>query len=140
MAILADLKDPRVRGVTVTRVEMTPDMRQARVYVSVMGDETRQRLTLHGLQSAAGYLQSKVAQRIDTRYTPRIEFLVDEGVKKSIEIARILREVLPSSAEGSGAANEPTDYSETDAAEEFDAEEDEAVANSNEAESSTDAP
>ena len=99
MAILADLKDPRIQGVTVTRVEMTPDMRQARVYVSVMGDETRQRLTLHGLQSAAGYLQSKVAQRIDTRYTPRIEFLVDDGVKKSIEIARILREVLPPSAE-----------------------------------------
>jgi len=140
MAILADLKDPRVKGVTVTRVEMTADMRQARVYVSVMGDETRQRLTLHGLQSAAGYLQSKVAQRIDTRYTPRIEFLVDEGVKKSIEVARILREVLSSSAEESGAANEPTDYSETDEAEEFDAEEDEAVANSNEAESSTDTP
>jgi ribosome-binding factor A len=99
MAILADLKDPRIQGVTVTRVEMTPDMRQARVYVSIMGDETRQRLTLHGLQSAAGYLQSKVAQRIDTRYTPRIEFLVDDGVKKSIEIARILREVLPPATE-----------------------------------------
>ncbi|MFO0895812.1 MAG: 30S ribosome-binding factor RbfA [Pirellulales bacterium] len=99
MAILADLKDPRIQGVTVTRVEMTPDMRQARVYVSIMGDETRQRLTLHGLQSAAGYLQSKVAQRIDTRYTPRIEFLVDDGVKKSIEIARILREVLPPTTE-----------------------------------------
>ena len=102
MAILADLKDPRIQGVTVTRVEMTPDMRQARVYVSIMGDETRQRLTLHGLQSAAGYLQSKVAQRIDTRYTPRIEFLVDEGVKKSLEIARILREVLPSAEEEIG--------------------------------------
>ena len=140
MAILADLKDPRVRGVTVTRVEMTADMRQARVYVSVMGDETRQRLSLHGLQSAAGYLQSKVAQRIDTRYTPRIEFLVDEGVKKSIEVARILREVLPSSEEDSGATHEPTDYSETDETEEFDAEEDEAVANSNEAESSSDTP
>lgn len=113
MAILADLKDPRIQGVTVTRVEMTPDMRQARVYVSVMGDETRQRLTLHGLQSAAGYLQSKVAQRIDTRYTPRIEFLVDEGVKKSLEIARILREVLPPTAgEDSAEEDFPTDAEE----------------------------
>jgi ribosome-binding factor A len=107
MAILADLKDPRVQGVTVTRVEMTPDMRQARVYVSVMGDETRQRLSLHGLQSAAGYLQSRVAQRIDTRYTPRIEFLIDDGVKKSIEIARILREVLPPKASADFAEEDP---------------------------------
>jgi ribosome-binding factor A len=50
---------------------------------------------MHGLQSAAGFLQSKVASRIDTRYTPRLEFVLDQGVKKSIEIARILREVLP---------------------------------------------
>jgi ribosome-binding factor A len=98
MAILADLADPRIQGVTVTRVEVTPDMRQARVYVSIMGDETRQRLSLRGLESAAGYLQAKVAERIDTRYTPRIEFQIDQGVKKSLEVARILREVLPPAA------------------------------------------
>lgn len=95
MAILADLQDPRIRDVTVTHVEVSGDMRHAKVHVSVMGDETRQRLSLRGLQSAAGFLQSKVAKRIDTRYTPRIEFLLDSGVKKSIEVARILHEVLP---------------------------------------------
>lgn len=99
MAILTDLKDPRIQDVTVTYVEMAPDMRQAKVHVSVMGDETKQRLSLSGLQSAAGYLQSKVAKRIDTRYTPRLEFVLDLGVKKSIQIAEILHRVLPKTSE-----------------------------------------
>ena len=95
MAILTDLNDPRVQGVTVTYVEMTPDMRQAKVHVSIMGDETKQRLSLSGLKSAAGYLQSKVANRIETRYTPKLEFVLDQGVKHSIQIAEILARVLP---------------------------------------------
>ena len=95
MAILADLQDPRIRDVTVTYVEMSGDLRSAKVYVSVMGDETKQQLSLRGLQSAAGFLQSKIAARIDTRYTPRIKFVLDQGVKHSIEISRILDEVLP---------------------------------------------
>lgn len=95
MAILAELKDPRVRDVTVTYVEVSGDLRGAKVHVSVMGDEPRQKLSLAGLKSAAGFLQAKCAQRIDTRYTPRLEFVLDQGVKKSIEIARILSEVLP---------------------------------------------
>ncbi len=66
MAILVDLKDPRVSDVTVTYVEVAPDMRQARVHVSVMGDEKKQTLCLRGLESASGFLQSKVGKRIDT--------------------------------------------------------------------------
>lgn len=95
MAILTELKDPRVANVTVTRVEVSPDMRSAKIMASVMGDETAQRLCLRGLQSAAGFLQGLVAKRIDTRYTPRLSFELDDGVKKSIEIAAILRRVLP---------------------------------------------
>jgi ribosome-binding factor A len=95
MAILADLKDPRVQGVTVTYVEVSPDMRVAKVHVSVMGDETTQNLCLQGLRSSAGYLQQKVSRRIDTRYTPLIRFELDMGVKKSIAIAKMLQEVLP---------------------------------------------
>jgi ribosome-binding factor A len=102
MAILADLQDPRIRDVTVTGVEVAPDMRQAKVYVSVMGNETKQNLSLCGLQSAAGFLQSKVAKRIDTRYTPKLLFVLDQGVKKSIEISQILGRVLNENA----AANE----------------------------------
>ncbi len=95
MAILAELRDPRVRDVTVLGVEVSPDMRHAKVHVSVMGDKTKQELAVRGLQSAAGFLQSKIASQIDTRYTPRLMFVLDQGVKKSIEMARILKEVLP---------------------------------------------
>ena len=95
MAILTDLNDPRVRDVTVTSVEVSPDMRQAKIHVSIMGDETKQNLSLRGLESAAGFLQSKVAKRIDTRYTPRLTFMLDLGVKRSIAISKILQEVLP---------------------------------------------
>ena len=95
MAILADLKDPRVRNVTVTQVEVSGDMRQAKIYVSIMGDETKQSLCLRGLQNSAGFLQSKISDRIDTRYTPKLEFVLDLGVKHSIEIARLLHQVLP---------------------------------------------
>ena len=109
MAILADLNDPRVRDVTVTQVEMTPDMRQAKVHVSVRGNETKQRLSLQGLRSAAGFLQAKLASRIDTRYTPRLEFVLDLGVKKSIEIAEILSRVLPPTAPTDDAAQPATD-------------------------------
>jgi ribosome-binding factor A len=94
MAILTDLQDPRIRDVTVVGVEVTPDMRQAKVYVSVMGNESKQNLSLRGLQSAAGFLQSKVAKRIDTRYTPKLLFVLDQGVKKSIEVSQILGRVL----------------------------------------------
>jgi ribosome-binding factor A len=95
MAILTELKDPRVRDVTVTHVEMTPDMREAKVYVSIMGDTVRQDLSLRGLQNARGFLQAKIAERIETRYTPRLRFVVDMGVKRSIEVAEILDRVLP---------------------------------------------
>ena len=97
MAILSDLKDPRIQGVTVTYVEVSPDMRVAKVHVSIMGDEAAQKLCLHGLRSSAGYLQQKISQRIDTRYTPRVRFELDLGVKKSIAIAKILDDVLPDS-------------------------------------------
>ena len=95
MSILTELQDPRVRDVTVTGVEASGDLRYAKVMVSVMGDETRQNLSLRGLQSAAGFLQSKIADRIDLRYTPRLTFVLDQGVKHSIAVAQILREVLP---------------------------------------------
>lgn len=93
MAILTELRDPRVQNVTVTGVEVAPDMRNAKVLVSIMGDEGRQQLCLRGLHNSAGFLQSKVAKRIETRYTPRLTFEIDEGVKKSVEVGRILQEL-----------------------------------------------
>lgn len=93
MAILTELRDPRVQNVTVTNVEVTPDMRSAKVMVSVMGDEGRQHLCLKGLTNSTGFLQSKIAKRVETRYTPRLTFELDQGVKKSIEVQRILQEL-----------------------------------------------
>ena len=93
-AILFQLKDPRVQNVTVTRVEVSGDLRHAKVYVSVMGSDQQQSLTMHGLESARGFLQSQVADRVKTRYTPILTFVLDQGVKKSIEAARLIREAL----------------------------------------------
>jgi len=95
MAILTELRDPRVKNVTVVGVEVLPDMKSAKVFVSIIGSEKEQQLSLSGLQNAAGFLQSKIAERIETRYTPRLTFVLDKGVKNSLEINRILREVLP---------------------------------------------
>ncbi len=115
MAILADLKDPRVEGVTVTYVEVSPDMRNAKVHVSIMGDETAQRLCLQGLQSSAGFLQKKISRRIDTRYTPRIKFEIDMGVKNSIALAKMLNEVLPDTNNVEGLpADDPGSLPPTD--------------------------
>jgi len=113
MAILTELRDPRIRNVTVTYVEMAGDMRQAKVHVSVMGDETQQDLSLQGLQNASGFLQQKVAQRIDTRYTPRLKFVLDQGVKNSLEVRRILEEVLPAEPDEADQT-QPTDPTDTD--------------------------
>ncbi|MBR0192799.1 MAG: 30S ribosome-binding factor RbfA [Thermoguttaceae bacterium] len=95
MSILRDIQDPRVQGVTITYVEVSGDMQQAKIHVSIMGNETKQNLCLQGLQHAAGYFQRKIADRIQTRYTPRVQFVLDQGVKKSILVSKLLKEVLP---------------------------------------------
>jgi ribosome-binding factor A len=97
MAILTQVRDPRVQDVTVTGVEMAPDMRSAKVTVSIMGSPAKQELALRGLSNSAGFLQAKIAERIDTRYIPKLRFEMDQGVKHSLEIARVLDEVLPGS-------------------------------------------
>lgn len=93
--ILFELRDPRIKQVTVLGAEVAKDMRTAKVYVSVMGDPKQQSLAMHGLESARGYIQAKIAERLDTRYTPVLRFVLDQGVKKSIEASRLLREALP---------------------------------------------
>src|SRR5437764_8346178 len=108
--ILFDLKDPRVKNVTVTRAEVSADLQHAKVFVSVMGTEKQQQLTMHGLKSAAGYVQKKVGDQLTTRYVPHITFVLDEGVKKSIEIARLIREAKgePPPAAADEAAEDET--------------------------------
>ena len=118
--ILFELNDPRVKGVTVTRAEVSGDLQHAKVYVSLMGSDSEQKLTMHGLRHATGFLQSKLAKRLQTRFTPVIQFVVDEGVKKSLEMTRLIHEALGSPSEGTvptaeGAAlEEPSDGSTAD--------------------------
>ena len=95
MAILTQVRDPRVQNITVLGVAMSSDMRTATVRVSVMGSPAKQTLALRGLANSAGFLQSLIAKRIETRYTPRLKFELDGGVKQSIEIALMLEAVLP---------------------------------------------
>lgn len=133
MAILTELKDPRVKNVTVTYVEVAADMRSAKVHVSIMGSETQQNLALRGLQNAAGFLQHLLSEKIDTRYTPRLVFSLDQGVKHSIAVAEILRGVLPaapiaasdvqSDIEAAEAGNDERDDSELTEDEEHENEE-----------------
>jgi len=114
MAILTQVRDPRVQDVTVTGVEMAPDMRSAKVVVSIMGSPAKQELALRGLSNSAGFLQAKIAERIDTRYIPKLRFEIDEGVKHSLEIARVLGEVLPISDQDEvlGEESDPAQSSE----------------------------
>jgi len=92
-AILTELKDPRIQNVTVLNVEASGDLRHAKVYISIMGDDRAQSLCLHGLHSARGFLQSKIADCVQTRYTPVLEFVIDPGVKQSIATSKLLKEL-----------------------------------------------
>jgi ribosome-binding factor A len=96
--ILFELQDPRVRGVTVTRAEISGDLQHAKVYVSVMGTPSEQKLCIHGLNHASGFVQSRLANRMKTRFTPVLHFILDQGVKNSIEISRLINEALAQSA------------------------------------------
>lgn len=93
-SILFELRDPRIKNVTVLRVEVPSDLRSANVFVSVMGDEQASSLCLHGLASSCGYLQKRVADRLQTRYTPLLEFELDNAAAANVvETNRILAEL-----------------------------------------------
>jgi ribosome-binding factor A len=94
-AISKDLQDPRVGFVTVTAVKTSPDLRHARVYVSVLGDEDRRADSLTGLRSARGFLQSRVATELTLKHTPTIRFEYDESVDRGMRISRLLEETDP---------------------------------------------
>ncbi|MBL4886053.1 MAG: 30S ribosome-binding factor RbfA [Planctomycetaceae bacterium] len=106
-AILLELNDPRIKNVTILDVEVATDMRSAKVYASVLGDEKTQELTMHGLNSSRGFLQKLIADRLTTRYIPILTFVLDDSVKKSVETARILK--LIAEERGELATDESSD-------------------------------
>jgi ribosome-binding factor A len=103
-AILFEVADPRVHSVTVLRVEITGDLRQAKVYVSIMGTESERRRALEGLNHAAGFIQARVAARLQTRFTPVLSFKLDDSVRKSVELGRLIDEAVASDRKGDAAS------------------------------------
>ena len=91
-AIAKDLQDPRIGFVTVTAVKTSPDLRHARVYVSVLGDERVRSETLEGLSSAHGFLQGRVAAELSLKHTPMISFAYDDSVDRGMRISRLIEQ------------------------------------------------
>ncbi len=94
-AISRDLQDPRVGFVTVTGVKTSPDLRHARVYVSVMGDDADRRATLEGLAAAHGFLQGRISSALRLKHTPSLTFDYDESVDRGMRISQLLDELPP---------------------------------------------
>jgi len=89
-AITQELKDPRVGFVTVTAVKTSPDLRHARVYVSVLGDDETRAASLAGLGSAHGFLQRRIASELRLKHTPALEFAYDDTVERGIRLSALL--------------------------------------------------
>jgi ribosome-binding factor A len=95
VAITGDLSDPRIGFVTVTSVETSPDLRTAKVFVSVLGDEEEREETLAGLASSHGVIQSRIATETRMKRTPTLTFHYDDTVAKGVRISHLLEEDEP---------------------------------------------
>ena len=90
---VGELKDPRIGMVTVTGVVVSPDLAEARVYVSVLGGERKRAATLAGLQSARGVLQGKINRELSLRRTPTLTFAYDESVERGVRMTKLIDEL-----------------------------------------------
>jgi ribosome-binding factor A len=92
---VGELKDPRIGFVTVTGVETSPDLRQAVVYVSVLGSEKKREQSIDGLQAAHGILQSKIARELRMKRTPQLTFEYDPSVERGVRMTQLIDELAP---------------------------------------------
>ena len=92
-AIATELKDPRVGFVTVTQVKTSPDLRHARVYVSVLGDDPEREGSMDGLRSAHGFLQRRIGQQLTLKHTPALTFHYDDSVDRGMRITELLGDI-----------------------------------------------
>ncbi|RLT15041.1 MAG: 30S ribosome-binding factor RbfA [Planctomycetota bacterium] len=116
-AILNDVSDPRVRNLTVLGAEVTDDLRYAKVFVTVTGDEREQKRVMHGLQSARGFLQSKIAARLQTRVTPELKFEIDNSARRTMEILKAIELSLAEEKLTKSEKVESADHDEVDGTE-----------------------
>jgi ribosome-binding factor A len=91
-AVTKEIKDPRVGFVTVTAVDTASDLRHAKVYISVLGDEGVRQRSLDGLRSAHGFLQRRVADELRIKHTPTLEFLYDDSLDRGMRIEALLQQ------------------------------------------------
>ncbi|MBI4640455.1 MAG: 30S ribosome-binding factor RbfA [Candidatus Tectomicrobia bacterium] len=89
--LLRGIKDPRIGFATLTRVEVTDDLRYAKVFVSILGEEKEKKRTMAGLKSASGFIRGQLGKRLRLRYTPELTFKLDESIAYSAHIADLLR-------------------------------------------------
>lgn len=89
--LLREVKDPRLRFITITEVRVSDDLRHARVYFSVHGDDKGR--ALEGLKSAAGFLRGELGRRLRLRYAPELSFFIDESLDHGLHISQILRQL-----------------------------------------------
>lgn len=100
--LLSELQDPRMGFITVIGVELSSDLRRAKIRISVLGDEKLQSVTMNALYHATGYVQRLLAGKMKTRYTPSIGFEVDESIKRSVGLSKALRESRESQEDENG--------------------------------------
>jgi ribosome-binding factor A len=95
-SIVRELKDPRVPElISVTNVHLTPDLKYAKVFVSMLGDEKVVKEALKGLNAAAGFVRRELAHRIEIRYTPEITFVFDDSIEHGAHISKLLNQIMP---------------------------------------------
>jgi ribosome-binding factor A len=92
---VGELQDPRIGFVTITRVETSPDLRQARVFVSVLGSERKRQRSLEGLASAHGVLQARIAAELRMKRTPQLSFEYDPSVEYGVKMSKLIDELAP---------------------------------------------
>ena len=106
--ILYQLRDPRLENITVTRAEVSDDLRHATVYYSVLGTEGKRRAAQHGLESARGLIRSRIARSLKLREAPEIRFKFDQSIERAIEVSKLLDKVAAELRQKE-APQEPTD-------------------------------
>ena len=92
--IRGEIKDPRINPMTsVVAVEVAPDLKTAKAYISVLGDEESQKNTLAGLKSAEGYIRRELARNINLRNTPQITFILDQSIEYGVKMSKMINDV-----------------------------------------------
>ena len=103
---IGELKDPRIGMVTVTGVHVTPDLAEARIFVSVLGNDKKRAATLAGLDSARGVLQAKLGRQLSLRRTPMLTFTYDDSVERGVRMTKLIEDLavdLPEETDGPDA-------------------------------------